>query len=187
MSTLTSKFLGFSSQLEIVNPDPKDRRIIAGQTIVHAPWALYTKSQEAFIVGVTTSSMINAVNSKGESVYRFINAFGGWEPEASVGDILMQDIANLLDVWAVKPDIFGQSSGWNGRVRENFSVTYSKPGKAQWAIEIPRGTVVVSREGPIVSKAGSMLAVTGDGSLGDFYVWGPEVVKTKVRPYVSAT
>lgn len=159
--------------------------IVAGETCVYGPWLRYTKNQVARVIGVVTEGMVNATNKAGAPVYKFHNAPGNWHPEGSVGDILMQDVDNPLDVWAVKPDLFLSSSGWNGEVDDDFTIIYTKPGKPHWAIQIPAGVTVETLEGSKTSEDGELLVLTKDGQKGDFFFWNPLIVETMVQPYIE--
>ena len=158
--------------------------IVAGHTCVHGQWRRYTKKQVAKVIGVVTEGMCNANDKNGAPVYKFYNAPGKWHPEGSVGDILMQDIDNPLDVWAIKPDLFLSSSGWNGEVGD-FTINYKKPGKPHWCIEIPAGVTVETLEGIKNSEEGELLVLTKDGQNGDFFFWNTVIVKTMVQPYME--
>lgn len=156
--------------------------IQAGATVVRGPFRLVTKDQIARVTGVVTESMLNATNKAGERVYEFQG--NGWCPQAKVGDILLQDVANPSDRWACGPELFN-GTGWVGTAQSDLSVTYAKPGKPLLALEVPEGTIVVSREGarsPV--PAGCLLAIT-NAEKGDFYVWTPDVVSKYVRDFTS--
>lgn len=159
------------------------KEIEFGKTIVHGPFRLVTKAQIAVVIGVVTESMVNGKNKHGDPVYEFQSKT--WRPQAKVGDILLQDAEEPADRWACGADLFG-GAGWNGTVHLNGYVTYDKHGKPVPAIELPEGTMVVSREGSRPAPAGSMLAFT-DASKGDFYVWSPDVVRDRVKNYTTAS
>jgi hypothetical protein len=158
--------------------EPMDS-IVYGKTVVTAPFKLVTKDQIARVTGIVTESMLNANSKDGASVYRFQG--NGWEPEALLGDILLQDVDNPADRWACGQSLFG-GTGWIGTVQADLSVTYAKPGKPLIAIALPAGITVTSREGTRVSKTGEVLAFT-KADKGDFYLWTTDVVASYVRDY----
>lgn len=153
----------------------------AGLTVVRGPFRLMTKDQLARVIGIVTSSMLNATDKDGVGVYEFQG--NGWRPQGKVGDILLQDAENPADRWACGPELFG-GTGWTGTVQDDLSVVYAKPGKATLALELPAGTVVRSREGSRVVGEGCYLAVS-KADKGDFYVWTPDVVAKYVRDFVG--
>lgn len=149
---------------------PGYEEIIAGQTKVIGPWKCAIKSQRARIIGKVTIDQVNT-----EEGYKFQG--DGWEPVASVGDILMQDISNTIDIWPVKPHLF--SNDW----KEDGDGVFSKSEGSQWTLALPPGVVVKSLEGGKVSREGDLLTLT-NLSLGDFYLWPAKVVKDYVS-YVN--
>jgi hypothetical protein len=157
------------------------KAVQVGVSVVRGPFRLMVKSQVARITGVVTESMLNSVNEKGERVYELQG--NGWRPQARIGDLLMQDVEVLTDRWACGFELFG-GTGWTETVHEDLSVTYAKFGKPTLALELPKGTVVNSREGARLVPLGSIL-VMSDANKGDFYIWTPDVVEKYVREYVE--
>lgn len=155
-------------------------RIVAGETVVSGPWGLYTKDQIAAVVGVVTESMLNSQDDDGNPVYEFQG--NGWRPKCPVGHILLADTENPNDRWGCEPGIFEDSSGWQGIVKEDGSVTYAKAGKPILAMPIEPGVQVKTLEGEYTSSQGAMLVVT-DADKGDFFLWMPDTVEAKVKPY----
>jgi hypothetical protein len=153
-------------------------KIIAGETVVHGPWKVVTKDQIARITGIVTESMCNAQSADGHPVYEFQG--NGWKPQASIGDILLQDVNNPTDRWASKPGFFG-GAAWTGRMEKDLSVTYTKRGEPLIAIEVPKGTFIDSLEGPRPAPAGCLL--TCEASKGNFIVWTADVVEKYIKPY----
>jgi hypothetical protein len=162
--------------------------IDAGKTVVCGPFRLVTKDQIARVTGIVTESMLNAdeTNNDGTTTGKRVYTFqgNGWCPQAKVGDILLQDVDNPTDRWACGAELFG-GTGWTGTAQDDGSVTYAKPGKPIAALEIPEGTIVMSREGPRPAPAGCLLAFTKPDK-GDFYIWTSDVVEQYVRPFGSS-
>lgn len=167
-------------QVTDLDGNPTDA-IEAGKTVVKGPWKVVTKLQIARVTGIVTESMYNATDKNGNRVYRFQG--NGWCPEATAGDVLLQDVNNSTDRWACKPDLFG-GTGWVGTATENLEVTYAKPGKPLLAMEVPAGTILQTLEGPRVIPEGAMLSVSKSAK-GDFYVWTSDVVANYIRDYTN--
>jgi hypothetical protein len=180
LNELLGTFAVLSDEFKLTDVDgnPVDT-IEAGKTVVHGPFRLVTKDQIARVTGVVTPGMCNAQDKDGNPVYKFQG--NGWEPEAKVGDILLQDVENENDRWACGADLFG-GTGWNGTASDDLSVSYAKPGKPLVALDIPEGTPVASREGSRPAPAGCLLAFT-KAEKGDFYVWTSDVVEKHVNDY----
>lgn len=155
--------------------------IIASKTVISGPFRLVTKDQIARVTGIVTPSMMNSKNDGEEPVFEFQG--NGWRSQVKEGDVLLQDVENPSDRWACGMELFG-GTGWTGAVQDDLSVTYAKPGKPIAAIEVPEGTIVVSREGPRPAPAGCMLAFSKPDK-GDFYLWTKDVVDAYVRDYQS--
>jgi hypothetical protein len=176
------RFAKFALTLSVTNESGQPlSEIKAGESVVSGPFRLVTKDQIAVVIGIVTESMLNATSKEGEKVFEFQG--NGWRPQAKVGDILLQDVSNPADRWACGPGLFG-GTGWVGTAQDDGSVTYAKPGKPLLALDLPEGTVVVSREGPRAVPAGCILAIT-NADKGDFYVWTPDVIAKYVRDYTS--
>lgn len=178
------QFAQLGSQFAILDQDGNDVTaqgvIQAGIHTVVGDWKLVTKDQIARVVGIVTPSMTNA-EKDGLPVFEFQG--NGWRPQASPGDVLLQDVSNPNDQWACQPEIFQEDSGWKGTVQEDGSVTYAKPGKPLLSLELPEGITVISLEGSRdpIEKGGLLSCAKADR--GDFYLWSKDVVEAYVKPY----
>ena len=69
-------------------------------------------------------------------------------------------------------------------MEKDLSVTYTKRGELLIAIEVPKGTLIDSLEGPRPAPAGCLL--TCEANKGNFVVWTADVVEKYIKPYEAS-